>query len=125
MKHWKLECTVKVEKSADCTYFMVTGFGPGGYCGIQQLPNNERKAIFSVWNEGYYSVELIKAGENVEVSKFGGEGTGIKTMKRFHWHEDREITFCVKAHLNDGFWECACYFYENGNNERFVNSDFC
>ena len=69
-KKWSLKCTVQVEKSADCTYFMVTGFGPGGYCGIQQLPNNERKAIFSMWNQENVSVYLVNAGEGVDVTGY-------------------------------------------------------
>ena len=40
--NWLLEATVQVERSADNTYFSVVGFGPGGYSGIQQKPNNER-----------------------------------------------------------------------------------
>ena len=70
VKKWNLKCTVQVEKSADCTYFMVVGFGPGGYCGIQQLPNNERKAIFSMWNEENISVYLVNAGEGVDVTGY-------------------------------------------------------
>ena len=69
-KKWSLKCTVQVEKSADCTYFMVAGFGPGGYCGIQQLPNNERKAIFSMWNQDNISVYLVNAGEGVDVTGY-------------------------------------------------------
>ena len=98
-KNWSLQCTVQVEKSTDCTYFMVVGFGPGGYCGIQQLPNNKRKAIFSMWNQDFNSVYLVKAGEGVEVTEFGGEGTGIKTMRNFDWEEGVEITFRVEAQL--------------------------
>ena len=99
VKKWSLECTVQVEKSTDCTYFMVVGFGPGGYCGIQQLPKNKRKAIFSMWNQDYNNVYLVNAGEGVEVTEFGGEGTGIKTMRDFDWKEGEEITFHVEAQL--------------------------
>ncbi len=34
---FELECTTTVEESADCTYFCVVGWGPGGYSGIQQV----------------------------------------------------------------------------------------
>ena len=27
---WTIQCSIEVEKSYDCTYFMITGFGPGG-----------------------------------------------------------------------------------------------
>ena len=94
---WKLECTVKVEKSTSCTYFMVCGFN-AGYCGIQDLPGGERKAIFSIWNSGPINVELVEANPKAEVSKFGGEGTGIKTMMTFPWREGDLITFQIEAY---------------------------
>jgi len=117
VKKWSLKCTVQVEKSADCTYFMVTGFGPGGYCGIQQLPNNERKAIFSMWNEENISVYLVNAGEGVDVTEFGGEGTGIKTMRDFDWKEGDDITFQVDGQLIDGYWFVSCYYFVNENEQ--------
>ena len=96
---WKLEATVQVERSADHTYFMVVGFYPGGYCGIQQKENNERVAIFSLWNKGSYSVESVGAGPGVQVSEFGGEGTGIKTMRDCDWREETSVTFSVEAYI--------------------------
>ena len=99
---WKLECTVKVEKSTSCTYFMVCGFN-AGYCGIQDLPGGERKAIFSIWNSGPINVELVEANSKAEVSKFGGEGTGIKTMMAFPWREGDFITFQVEAYKSQRY----------------------
>ena len=32
-------------------------------------------------------------------TEFGGEGTGIKTMRDFDWKEDDEITFQVDGQL--------------------------
>ena len=96
---WKLEATVQVERSADHTYFMVVGFYPGGYCGIQQKENNERVAIFSLWNKGSYSVESVGAGPGVQVSEFGGEGTGIKTMRDCDWKEETSVTFSVEGYI--------------------------
>ena len=48
-----------MEKSVDGTFFMVTGFGPGGYSGIQQLRGGKRVAIFSLWNNETTSVEFV------------------------------------------------------------------
>jgi hypothetical protein len=39
---------VKVEKSAEGTYFCVCGFSKG-YYGIQELGNGKKLLIFSVW----------------------------------------------------------------------------
>ena len=52
-----------------------------------------------MWNQDYNSVYLVNAGEGVEVTEFGGEGTGIKTMRDFNWKEGEEITFHVEAQL--------------------------
>ena len=42
---------------------------------------------------------MVNAGEGVDVTEFGGEGTGIKTMRDFYWREGDEITFIVEAEL--------------------------
>ena len=106
-KHWHLEATVQVERSADHTYFMVVGFYPGGYCGIQQKQNNERVAIFSLWNKGSYSVKSVGAGPGVQVSEFGGEGTGIKTMRDCDWKVGTLVTFTVEGYIEG----MISYFY--------------
>ena len=109
-KQWTIQCSIEVEKSYDCTYFMITGFGPGGYSGIQQLDGNRRVAIFSLWNNGTTSVELVDQGPQVQVSKFGGEGTGLKSMRDLAWTEDSIVTFRVRGKLIDGYWFCDCHF---------------
>ena len=111
---WYLECSVQVEKSGFCTYFMVVGFGPGGYCGIQELHDGRRKAIFSVWNNKNIDVELVEANPEAEVTKFGGEGTGIKTMLDFLWNEGDLVTFKVEGQIVDDFWRCSCKISSNG-----------
>jgi hypothetical protein len=113
IEEWTLECSVVVEKSVDCTYFMVVGWSPGGYSGIQQLPGNKRKAIFSMWNDGTSSVEAVKAGPGVDISTFGGEGTGIKSMCDADWKEGDLVTFRVNASLNDGYWFVSCLYSLN------------
>ena len=106
---WTIQCSIEVEKSYDGTYFMITGFGPGGYSGIQQLHGNHRVALFSLWNNGKTSVELVEAGPQVQVSKFGGEGTGLKAMLDFNWSEDSIVTFRVRGKRIDGHWYCDCH----------------
>ncbi len=108
--HWTLECSVQVEDPEDCTYFCVIGFYPGGYSGIQQLPGGQRVAIFSVWNCGHNSVEAIEAGADVEVSEFGGEGTGIKSMKHVDWKTKETVTFRIEAERIDGYHFVTCHF---------------
>ena len=49
---WTLESTVNVKNSTPGTYFMSVGWAPAGYGGIQEISENERTVIFSMWNGG-------------------------------------------------------------------------
>lgn len=135
-RDWTLSCTVKVEHSSDCTYFCVVGWGPGGYSGIQQIDEDRRVAIFSMWNHGKDSVEELDHGEGVEVSEFGGEGTGLKSMKDFAWKEGEEVTFVIEGKLTGVVpkqtcpwprpekttWAVSCWFEAAG--ERVFMASF-
>ena len=101
MAHWGMSIFEirQVEETADCTYFCVVGWGPGGYSGIQQLEGGRRAAIFSMWDgQGQRcKVECQEAGEQVHVSDFGGEGTGKKATKSLNWKVGDTVTFKVSA----------------------------
>ncbi len=96
-----------VDQSVPGSYFMACGFA-GGYFGLQELPDKRRVALFSVWDEAQgggdpgaaappQRVEVLAAGDGVEVSRFGGEGTGAKTMWPFAWKTGRAYTLLVRA----------------------------
>ncbi len=78
-----------VEKSTSNTYFMACGFR-AGYFGIQELGKGKKIVIFSVWDPGRQNdpnsvkteerVKVLFEGEGVKVSRFGGEGTGGKSI---------------------------------------------
>jgi len=109
---WSLETTVCVKKSADCTYYCVVGWGPGGYSGIQRVSDTERIVIFSMWNDRWNSVREVKHGAGVRVQSFGGEGTGMKSMKSINWRDNQKITLRVsgRKHYMDGnasVWQCT------------------
>lgn len=102
---------MKVQQSADGSYFMAAGFS-GGYFGLQELYNSEDKiALFSVWEPGnphdYKAdqneveekerVKILASGENVEVKRFGGEGTGGQSRIKFNWELDKTYRFIVTA----------------------------
>ena len=42
-------------------------------------------------------MSLIKGGEGVDISDFGGEGTGMKSMKQINWRPNQKIRFEVKG----------------------------
>ena len=67
-------------QSCPSTYFCVVGWGPAGYSGIQEIGEDRRVAIFSMWNtdSGDHRVELLRAGEGAVVDNFGGEGSCLR-----------------------------------------------
>ena len=135
-RDWTLSCTVTVKESTDCTYFCVVGWSPGGYSGIQQIDQDRRVAIFSMWNEGKNSVEEVDHGDGVVVTEFGGEGTGLKSMKDFQWKEGEEVTFTIEGKLNETFprqkcpwpkpaqytWTVSCWF--EADSQRYFMASF-
>ena len=101
---------VKVEASVPGSYFSVIGFNCG-YFGIQELYDGSRVAIFSVWDPGdpfNFSAKAdiveerlrtknLYAGKGVNVGRFGGEGTGGKSMMPFNWKIGDTCRFAVYA----------------------------
>ena len=130
-KHgWTLRNTVRVKEVADSTYFCVVGWGPGGYSGIQQIDSKHRVAIYSMWHstdERNSNVECVCSGDGVKVESFGGEGTGLKSMKDFWWEIGEEITFIVKGTydetdgLNQGVWKCSCWYTRSSEDNQILH----
>ena len=129
-KQWRLTNTVNVDLSTDSTYFCVVGFTPGGYAGIQEISPGNKVAIFSFWNDGSDSVSLIEQGAGVTVSTFGGEGTGLKSMKNFDWEVETDVTFTVigknmgpapGSGSGKNIWRVACFYtYDNSGTWNFM-----
>lgn len=111
---------VCVSKSQKGTYFCVIGF-TGGYSGIQESIEGERKAIFSVWDSSSNTdpsedkrVQVTYSGEGVEVARFGNEGTGGRTQKPLEWKLNEPVQFKIEAEDVDGTWTAySCYFKIN------------
>ena len=99
-----------VEKSTPGSYYAVIGFSCG-YCGIQELKDGRKIAIFSVWDPGdpfdfgakadgvdeRIRTKNLYAGAGVEISRFGGEGTGGKSMMPFDWKVGETCRFAVNV----------------------------
>jgi len=74
-----------VEQSVPGSYFMAAGFSHG-YFGIQEQGRGQKVVLFSVWdptkgNEAKnvpveQRVEVLHQDPDVQVKRFGGEGTG-------------------------------------------------
>lgn len=109
-----------VEESVPGSYFMACGF-QRGYFGIQELGNGKKVVIFSVWDPTTGDnpnavkleerVEVLGQGEGVKVSRFGGEGTGGKSMWDYDWKLGNTYKFLVASKVEDGKTTFAGYFF--------------
>ncbi len=96
---------IKVEKSALHTYFATIGFDVG-YFGIQDHGSGPL-AIFSVWDKGGGNddsssvdeadqTQVLFSDPKAKSSRFGGEGSGAKTMLPYAWEMEKTYEFLVK-----------------------------
>jgi hypothetical protein len=98
----------RVEKSTAGSYFMVCGWNTG-YFGVQELGKGHKVGIFSVWDPTTGDnpnavkledrVEILAQGKDVKVSRFGGEGTGGKSMTDFPWEIGETLRCVVQARV--------------------------
>lgn len=99
-------CETTIDETAPGTYFMVCGFNMG-YFGIQELADNKKVILFSVWEPGEQNnpnttpeerrVQTISSGDGVRVKRFGGEGTGGQSFYDYDWQVDQTYRFVVYA----------------------------
>jgi len=111
---------VTVEQSVPGSYFCVAGF-KHGYFGIQQLSEDRKVVLFSVWDPGSQDnpnavaedrrVRVLHEGEGVQISRFGGEGTGGKSMFDYPWRIGETCKCMVKASVDGQRTTYEAYFY--------------
>ncbi len=112
---------VTVEESYPGSYFCVCGFNHG-YFGIQELIRGGNKVvIFSVWDPGKQNnpnaveaekrVKVLYQGKGVNISRFGNEGTGGKSMFPYAWKIGQTYKCLVKATVEGDKTTYAAYFY--------------
>ncbi|MBD3265759.1 DUF3472 domain-containing protein [bacterium] len=112
-----------VDESHTGSYFMACGFRHG-YFGIQEIRNKKDKVvIFSVWDPGKQNdpnsveedrqVQVLHEGDGVNVSRFGNEGTGGKSMFPYPWKIGETYKFMVQAKPDGKRTVYSGYFYLN------------
>ncbi len=95
---------IQVKESVRHTYFCTIGFDVG-YFGIQDHGSGPL-AIFSVWDRGGGNddpnsvdqsdqTEVLFTNPTAKSSRFGGEGSGAKTMMPFVWEVGKTYRFIV------------------------------
>ncbi len=116
-----------VEKSAPGTYFAANNFGCG-YIGFQEVPRQDgstyRVAIFSIWDAKDSGdnphaapeserAKLVQRGKGVRTTRFGGEGTGGKSMRLFPWKEGEVLkTLVIEKPDGEDFRQLAGYVFD-------------
>ncbi len=111
---------VRVDESADGSYFMACGFSRG-YFGIQQRVGGSKVVLFSVWDPGQQNdpnaapaarrVKVLDQGPDVVVKRFGGEGTGGQSFYEYDWKIGQTCRFVVTARLEGERTVYVGYFY--------------
>ena len=111
---------VTVERSVPGSYFMACGFRHG-YFGIQELSRGRKVVIFSVWDPTKgdeadkvpleQRVEILHHAPDVEVKRFGGEGTGGQSFFKYDWKTGETCHFLVRAKVEGDKTAYAGYFY--------------
>jgi hypothetical protein len=109
-----------VEQSVPGSYFMACGFSHG-YFGIQELGGGKKVVLFSVWDPTRgddaakvpleQRVEVLHQGPDVEVKRFGGEGTGGQSFFKYDWKTGETCRFLVRAKPEGDRTAFAAYFY--------------
>ena len=99
-----LETTV--EKTTPGSYFQACGFSHG-YFGIQQLVEQKKVAIFSVWDPTtgndpnavvkQQQCEVLYSDPDARIRRFGGEGTGAQCMYDYDWQLEKPVRFFLTA----------------------------
>ena len=116
-----------VEQSVPGSYFMACGFQQG-YFGIQELGNGRKVVLFSVWDPSNSSdpaaradqvptearAEVVHHDPDVRVTRFGGEGTGAKSMWDYAWRPGETCRFCVRATVEGEKTSFAAFFRPAG-----------
>src|SRR3954462_7204057 len=111
---------VTVEQSVPGSYFMACGFRHG-YFGIQEQARGRKVVLFSVWDPTSgdeardvpleQRVEIVHQDPDVEVKRFGGEGTGGQCFFKYDWKVGETCRFLVRAKTEGAKTTYAAYFY--------------
>lgn len=121
--------SVTVTESQAGSYFCLFGWDCG-YCGIQDLGGDNRVIIFSVWDpvdpfdwaakpddvKEEMRAKVLYSHPVVNVARFGGEGTGARTMAGFNWKEGEPVSIQIDSEpdgTNRTAYTCSV-FTENG-----------
>ena len=118
--------TLTVRKSHPSSFFCAIQFPPSGYCGVQELEDGRRVAIFSVWDKGPKGgagAQAVRIGDGFHTSRFGGEGEGCKVMGDFDWEIGKPLIFTLMWRKEEELVDrkYSSWLIENWINDTFVS----
>lgn len=116
---------ITVQQSQLGTYFCALGYNRG-YFGMQTLLDGRKIILFSTWDDAHgdnphavaiaKQVQVLDKGDQVITSRFGGEGTGVKSYCLYPWKEGSPVKFfvCAKSHEENGvaYTDFSGYFFD-------------
>lgn len=127
---------LEVPKGQDVvgSYFMANGFSVG-YFGIQVNSPEERRILFSVWSPHHTDnpaevpkearIQMLRKGEDVYTGKFGNEGSGGQSFKKFTWKAATTYGFLLGAKPNgDNTTNFTAYFYNPVQKQWMLIAEF-
>jgi hypothetical protein len=113
-----------VEQSVPGSYFMAAGFSHG-YFGIQEQSRSQKVVLFSVWDPTKGNdaknvpveqrVEVLHQDPEVQVKRFGGEGTGGQCFLKYDWKAGQTYRFLVRVKVEGDKSAYSGYFYTPEN----------
>ncbi len=95
-----------------CGLLWNSGLDAGGYCGMQEHPEG-KNFIYSLWDPINSSspITAVYAHPGTEISSFGGEGTGLRSLNfDIGWQENQWYSLVSRTWAIDnqstlfGFW---------------------
>lgn len=125
--------TVTVTETQTNTYFCLFGWDCG-YCGIQDKGQQGKVLIFSVWDpvdptdytarpenvKEEIRAKVLYANPEADVARFGGEGTGARTMTPFDWQVGEPVSMRVDAAPDGTNRTAYTCFYKNPKNGEWT-----
>ena len=103
---------IRVEETTLYTYYAGLVWNHG-YMGLQRGGGPYFKHVhFSLWDPPHGGfAEVVWAADGVVTERFGGEGTGWKSVWPFDWEEDITYRLCVAlVHTNSATDYMAFFF---------------
>jgi hypothetical protein len=121
VRYFYSEITVPKGEDVIGSYFMANGFAQG-YFGIQVNSATERRVLFSVWSPyrtnnpaeipANQRITMLKKGQDVHAGKFGGEGSGGQSYRKYMWQAGTPYRFLLKGEpVENNSTEFTAYFF--------------